>query len=154
LLPFFEWVESTGISTGIRESFWIFAFVQALHLVTLTMLAGSILLVDLRLLGRGVTEQPVKVVARDAQPWLFAGLFGMLLTGMPQFISAATKEYTSPFFRVKMGLLFLALLFTFTLRRKVALADDPPAWGKIVGIVSIGLWSSVAVFGRLIGLFT
>ena len=91
VLPLLEWIQGTEISEGIRGSFWIFAVVQALHLVTLSMLAGSILIVDLRLLGRGITEQPVKVVAQDAQPWLIAALFGMLLTGVPQFISDALK---------------------------------------------------------------
>ena len=157
LLPLFEWIQGTAISEGIRGSFWIFAVVQALHLVTLSMLAGSILIVDLRLLGRGITEQPVKVVAQDAQPWMIAALFGMLLTGVPQFISDATKEYNHPFFRAKMGFLLLALLFTFTLRRNVTLADVgsvTPVWRTVVGIVSIALWLGVAVSGRLIGLFS
>jgi hypothetical protein len=157
VLPFLEWIQATEVSEGIRGSFWIFAVVQALHLVTLSMLAGSILIVDLRLLGRGITEQPVKVVAQDAQPWLIAALFGMLLTGLPQFISDALKEYNHPFFRAKMGFLFLALLFTFTLRRNVTLADAArvkPLWRTVVGLVSIGLWLSVAVSGRLIGLFS
>jgi hypothetical protein len=157
LLPLFQWVEGTGISVAIRGSFWVFAVVQALHLVTLSMLAGSLLIVDLRLLGRGVTEQPLKVVAQDAQPWLIAALFGMLLTGVPQLISNATKEYNHPFFRAKMGFLLLALLFTFTLRRNVTLADAArvrPVWRKAVGIVSITLWLGVAISGRLIGLFS
>ena len=157
LLPLFEWIEGTGISEAIRGSFWIFAVVQALHLVTLTMLAGSLLIVDLRLLGRGITEQPVKVVAQDAQPWLVAALFGMLLTGLPQLISGATKEYNHPFFRAKMGFLLLALVFTFTLRRNVTLADVErvkPVWRTVVGVVSMALWLSVAVSGRLIGLFS
>jgi len=157
LLPLFEWVEGTGLSVAIRGSFWVFAFVQALHLVTLTLLAGSILIVDLRLLGRGITRQPVKVLAQDAQPWLMAALVGMLLTGMPQLVSNATKEYNSPFFRSKMAFLFLALLFTFTLRRQVTLADVErvkPVWRTVVGLVSIALWLGVAVSGRLIGLFS
>ena len=155
--PLLEWIQGSAISAAMRESFWIFAVVQALHLVTLSLLAGSILIVDLRLLGRGLTEQPVKVVAQDAQPWLLAALFGMLLTGVPQFISDASKEYNHPYFRAKMVFLLLALLFTFTLRRKVALAEVgqvKPVWRTVVGTVSIALWSGVAVCGRLIGLFS
>ena len=157
LLPFLEWIQGTGLSEGIRGSFWIFAVVQALHLVMLSVLAGSILIVDLRLLGRGITEQPVKVVAQDAQPWLIAALVGMLLTGVPQFISDALKEYNHPFFRAKMSFLLVALIFTFTLRRNVTLADVErvnPVWRTVVGVVSIALWLGVAVSGRLIGLFS
>ena len=157
VLPFLEWIQGTELSAGIRGSFWIFAVVQSLHLVMLSVLAGSILIVDLRLLGRGITEQPVKVVAQDAQPWMIAALFGMLLTGVPQFISDALKEYNHPFFRAKMAFLLVALLFTFTLRRNVTLADVgrvKPVWLTVVGVVSIALWLGVAVSGRLIGLFS
>src|SRR5215210_6356778 len=94
-----------AVSRAINESSWIFAIVQAFHLVALGFLAGAVLLVDLRLLGRGFSQQPVARVARDATPWLIGSIVAMALTGIPQFISLATKEYESPYFRWKMALL-------------------------------------------------
>jgi len=81
----------------------------------------------------------------------------MVLTGVPQFISLATKEYDSPYFRWKMLMLLIALIFTFTIRKRVAYAPEGRFGGaisKAVALVSIGLWTSVAINGRLIGFFS
>ena len=81
------------LSKAINESSWIFAVVQAFHLVALAFLAGSVLMVDLRLLGKGFSSQPTASVARDARPWLLGSIVAMVLTGIPQFISLAPKEF-------------------------------------------------------------
>ena len=144
------------ISKAINESSWIFAVVQAFHLVALAFLAGAVLMVDLRLLGKGFSSQPTASVARDARPWLLGSIVAMVLTGIPQFISLAPKEFESPYFRWKMALLLTVLVFTFTIKRYVAYAPEGRfggAVGKIVALVSIGLWTSIAVNGRLIGFF-
>ena len=146
-----------SVSRAINESSWIFPLVQAFHLVSLGFLAGSLLMVDLRLLGRGFSQQPIANVARDARPWLMGSLVAMVVTGVPQFISLATKEYESPYFRWKMLLLLIALIFTFTVRKVVAYAPAGRFGGgitKAVALVSIGLWTSVAINGRLIGFFS
>ena len=121
------------------------------------ILFGSLLIVDLRLLGRGMTNQPVAKVARDARPWLIGALICMVLTGIAYGLSVPVKEYYSPFFWLKMRLLLFTLIFTFTLRHKVTMADEArvgPVWGKVVGLTSIALWTWVAVEGRLIGLLS
>jgi hypothetical protein len=144
------------VSTAINESSWIFAVVQAFHLVALAFLAGSVLMVDLRLLGKGFSSQPTATVARDARPWLIGSIIAMVLTGIPQFISLAPKEVESPYFRWKMMLLLTVLIFTFTIKRYVAYAPEGRVAGgisKIVALVSIGLWTSIAINGRLIGFF-
>ena len=154
---YFEAIAAWGISRAINESAWVFPVIQAFHLVALAVLAGALLMVDLRLLGRGFTHQPVATVARDARPWLIGGILGMVLTGIPQFISLATKEYNSEFFRNKMLVFLAALIFTFTVRRMVAFAPEGrfgPTVGKLVAIISIVLWSGIAIEARLIGLFS
>jgi hypothetical protein len=150
-------IAAWDVSRAINESSWIFALVQAFHLVALGFLAGSLLMVDLRLLGRGFSQQPLATVARDARPWLMGSLAAMVITGFPQFISLATKEYESPYFRWKMLMLLIALIFTFTIRKRVAYAPEGRFGGgisKVVALVSIGLWTSVAINGRLIGFFS
>jgi hypothetical protein len=144
------------VSTAINESSWIFAVVQAFHLVSLAFLAGAVLMVDLRLLGKGFSSQPTASVARDARPWLIGSIVAMVLTGIPQFISLAPKEVESPYFRWKMALLLTVLVFTFTVKRYVAYAPEGRFGGvitKAVALVSIGLWTSIAINGRLIGFF-
>ena len=157
MIDYFVWIASWPVSKAINESSWIFAVVQAFHLVSLGFLAGSLLLVDLRLLGRGFSSQPTAHVARDARPWLIGSVIAMVLTGVPQFISLATKEFESPYFRWKMLMLLIALIFTFTIRKRVAYAPEGRFGGgvsKVVALVSIGLWTSVAINGRLIGFFS
>ena len=157
MYEYFSWIASWPVSQAINESSWIFALVQALHLLSLAFLAGSLLMVDLRLLGKGFSQQPTALVARDARPWLIGSMVAMVLTGVPQFISLATKEFESPYFRWKMLFLLLAFIFTFTVRRFVAYAPEGRFGGavsKVVALVSIGLWTSVAINGRLIGFFS
>ena len=157
MIDYFVQISQWPISRAINESSWIFAVVQAFHLVALGFLAGSLLLVDFRLLGRGFSQQSTARVARDARPWLIGSLIAMVLTGIPQFISLATKEYDSVFFWRKMYFLVAALIFTFAIRQRIAFAPEGKFGSgvtKVVGLISIVLWAMVAIEGRLIGLFS
>jgi Family of unknown function (DUF6644) len=154
---FFQWMNDLPFSKALGASVWQFATIQALHLVFVAILAGALLIVDLRLMGVGVKDRPVSDVARDAHPWLIFALLALTVTGVPQMMQNATREYFSFFFWLKMAFLFAALVFTFTVRRRVTLADEArvaPVWAKTVGLVSIVLWAGVAIPARLIGLFS
>ena len=155
LLPFFEWMEALQLSVVFRESVWFTAAIQAVHLVALTVFMGSVLVVDLRLLGRGLTQQTVSQVAKDAQPWFILGLVALIVTGIPQMTSTAIKQYYSPFFWLKMEFLLVAIIFTFTLHNKITRTEELKLgflWPKIAGIVSMALWAGIAIQARLIGL--
>ncbi len=157
LQTYFERLEAHPLSEAIRQSVWFYAVDQALHLVALAVFAGAVLIVDLRLLGSGARRQPLAQVARDAQPWLIGGFVGLLVTGIPQLMSTATKEFYSPLFWIKMEVLVVAILFTLTIRYKITMADEArlgPVWPKIVGLISIALWLGVAIPARLIGLLS
>ncbi|MEO8255993.1 MAG: DUF6644 family protein [Acidobacteriota bacterium] len=158
MLSLFKWMGELEFSKALGASVWQFALVQAVHLVFLAVFAGAVLIVDLRLMGRALTDRPVSQVARDAQPWLIGGFIGLLLTGVPQMMQNAMREYYSIFFWIKMGFMALALIFTFTLRRQVTLAATGGTGvtfqTKVVGLVSILLWAMVAIPARLIGLFS
>jgi hypothetical protein len=154
LLPFFEWCETAGLIVAMRSSLWLFPVIESLHLMGLALTGGAVLMLDLRLLGFGFRRQPVALVARDAERWLLVSLFVMLPTGFLLFMSSAVKCYYLPAFWVKMTSLFLAVLFTFSVRRRAAMAADAgmnPVWTKLVAVVSLSLWSSVAIAGRFVG---
>jgi uncharacterized protein DUF6644 len=158
LQPYFQAMNDSSVAKFISESLWIYPLDQAIHLVFLALFAGSILILDIRLLGFGMREQSVAKVARDSAPWVIIGFLGLVATGIPQLIQNAMREYYSEFFWIKMYVLPVALIYTFTVRRRVAQAEDgrvSPGVQKIVGLVSILLWiGGVAVPSRLIGLFT
>ena len=154
LLPTFEWFYATSIGETIRNSVWLFPVIEAFHLIGLGVIGGAVLLVNLRLLGVGLTRQPVAQLSAEAQPWLLAALALMFASGIPLFLSEATKAYYSYAFWIKMTSLLLVLVFTFTIHRRVAqggYADDNPQLAKLVGIISLVLWFGVAWGGRWIG---
>jgi hypothetical protein len=151
---YFDAMGKLAVSQAIGASIWIYPTIQALHLVFLALLAGSILIVDLRLLGFGMTSQPVSQVAKDARPWMIIGLIGMVCTGVPQLMQNATREYFSEFFWYKMYLVAFGLIVMVTVRRKATQAAETTMFGKIVGVVSMATWAAVTINARLIGLFT
>ena len=138
----------------MRDSPWLFPVIATIHLMGLAVIGGAVLLVDLRLLGLGLRSQPVARLARDAERWLVRGLLVMVSTGILLFMCFATKYYYLTFFWVKMASLFLVIVFTFSVRRRAAMADETrmnPVWSKVVALVSLALWTTVAIGGRWIG---
>jgi hypothetical protein len=154
LLPYFQSLEASALSRAISTSSWAFAVVESIHLLALAVIGGAVLMLDLRFLGLGLRRQPIREVALEAQPWLIASLIVMLVTGAVLFISEPIKCYYSTPFWVKMTSLALAMLFTFTVRRRMSLADEAsvrPALFKLVAVVSLTLWFGVGAGGRWIG---
>jgi uncharacterized membrane protein YhdT len=154
LLPFFQWCYQSAIGEGIRESIWLFPVIEAFHLVGLGVVIGAVLMVDLRLLGAGLVKQPVGQLSAAVEPWLLGSLALMIASGTLLFLSEATKAYYSFPFWVKMTSLLLALLFTFTVRRRVTrsgLTADQPQLGRVIALISLSLWLGVARGGRWIG---
>jgi hypothetical protein len=154
LFQIFQWIENTGLGEAIRESKWLFPVIESIHLLGLAVIGGAILVVDLRLMGFGLRRQSVRQIARDVQPWLMGSLIVMLISGFLLFTSEATKCYYHGAFWVKMTSLFLAILFTFTIRRSVTIANADGVGlvrSRVVAVVSLALWSGVGIGGRWIG---
>ena len=154
LLQFCESVEYSRLLIAMRGLWWFFPVMAAIHLLGLAVTGGAVLLVDLRLLGFGVRSQPAAQLVRDADRWLKGSLVVMVATGLVLWACFATKYYYLAFFWVKVAALVLVLAFTFSIRRKVALAQEGqvhPLTSKLVAMVSISLWTIVAFGGRWIG---
>jgi hypothetical protein len=155
LMPIFEYVEALHLGNTLDDSGYLVAFVNIAHLLALTVFLGAVAVVDVRLLGRGFSQQPLSRVARDAQPWLIAGFLAVVVTGILQVLGTPMKAYHSVQFWFKMQLLFVAVIFTFVVRHRLTQADENrvgPLWGKLAAVISIALWTTIAVEGRLIGL--
>jgi hypothetical protein len=153
LLAFFEWCEQTAVGETIRNSTWLFPVIESFHLLGLGVMGGAVLLVDLRMLGVGLSRTPVAQLSTAAEPWLLGSVSLMFASGVPLFLSEAIKCYYSVPFWVKMTSLFLALFFTFTVRRRVTqtgLVSSRPLLGRSTALLSLGLWGGVAWGGRWI----
>jgi hypothetical protein len=129
--------------------------VESLHLFALTVLLGTVMVLNLRLLGAGLCKQPLRQVARSLAPLIFWSLLAMLVTGALLFCSEALKCYDSPPFLIKMVALLLAIVFHWTVFRPAV--NSPAAPGRprsiATAIVSIVLWFGVATAGRAIGFY-
>jgi hypothetical protein len=147
MLSICQWLQQTPISISIRESTWVFPILDAVHCVGIILVAGTIVIVDLRLLGFGLRRESVSSVIAQVLPWTFFGFAFMFVTGSLLAWAEPVKLYQSVFFRWK--LLFLAvaglnaLLFHYT--------RLTPARGRLIGAVSILCWISVIAAGRAIG---
>lgn len=154
LLPFFSRCEHSWIGQSIQASVWLFPVIESVHLVGLGVIAGSVVIVDMRLLGIGLQSQSAAEVAENARPWMIGSLAVMFASGILLFLSEATKCYYSFPFWFKMTSLALAIVFTFTLKSRIIrqeLDQRYPLVGKAAAIVSLGLWFGVAWGGRWIG---
>jgi hypothetical protein len=155
LFPVFEWMESTPVGQTISHSAQLIALLESIHLIGLTLLLGSILMVDLSLLGLGIGRAPASRIARELRGWTAAGLAIMLVSGPLILTSEATRCYRTPSFWVKMALLGIALIFHFTIHRKVVF-EEPPAprpSTRWTACLSLGLWICVALAGKAIAIF-
>lgn len=149
----FLWLDHSALANVIRASTWAFAALEVVHLLGLTLLLGSISVLDLRLLGAGLRDQTVTEIAVDTSPWTMIGLGTVTLTGIVMAVAEANRLYESGPFTIKMVLFVLAVIFTFTFHR--GLAKSEPTAGSALrgGIVSLLLWFGVGFAGRAIAFF-
>lgn len=155
LAPAFEWLQRTYLGEAIRHSAALIATLEIVHLIGLTLLLGAILMVDLTLLGHGIGRYPVSRIARHLNRWTIGGLAVMFASGPLLLISEAERCYKTPMFWIKMTLLGIALVFQFTVHRRVTLAE-PPVEGraaKLTGVLSLVLWFGVALAAKGIAIF-
>jgi hypothetical protein len=160
LLPVIQWLNQTALATSIRESDFVFPLIETVHVLAITLLAGTVAAVDLRLLGVILKREKVSDVAGQVLPLTWAGFAVMMITGLLLFASEAQKSYGNMAFRVKILLLILAglnpLIFHSTIFRSVHVWDDAPVvprGARAAAIASLTLWSGIIIAGRAIAYF-
>ena len=145
------------LGMAVRNSKWTFAITEVAHLWGLAILLGASMVLYLRMAGLTLRHQPVSQVARQFGPWALAGLALMATSGGLLFMSEALKCLESPPFRIKMAFLFPAIIFHFTIYRKMKRGDESalfsPILGKLTAAVATTLWLGVGISGRLIGFY-
>ena len=154
-------LEASGLATRIRDALWLFPLIESTHVIGLSLVFGTILIIDLRLLGIASTQRSFKQMASDILKWTWAAFALTALTGALMFTTNATVYYHNLFFRTKMLLLVLSginmLIFELTAGRTIHTWDkapSAPAAGKAVAAVSLVMWISIIIMGRLIGFTT
>ena len=137
----------------VRDSKYGMPVVQSFHLMGLTILLTTVLLLDLRLAGLGMKDYGLSWLARQVKPWTLGAFTVVILSGLLMFFATPGKYIGSHPFRLKMVLLCLALLFHFGVLSRFTAADSaarPRAVNVIVACLSLTLWFGVGWAGRAI----
>jgi len=137
----------------VRDSKYGMPVVQSFHLMALTILLATVLLLDLRLAGLGMNDYGLSWLARQLKPWTLGAFAVVILSGLLMFLATPGKYLGSRPFRLKMALLCLALLFHFGVLRRFTAADSnarSPRVDVIVACFSLTLWFGVGWAGRAI----
>ena len=158
LAHFLQWLESTSPAIAISESSWLFPGIESIHVLAITLVVGSITMVDLRLLGINLREHSAREVIADVLPWTWISFVVAVCSGALLFSSNATHYWGTVPFRAKMLVLALAglnmALFHATTYRSIDVwgrRKQIPLAAKVSGGVSLGLWIGVVSLGRWIG---
>jgi hypothetical protein len=155
MLEFFQWLGNTGWSVALIESLYMWSFLESAHVLFLGLFVGTVLMMDLRLLGVAFKGIPASHFTRHLLPWSRIGFALMVTTGIPLFYSNPAGYYQNFFFRMKMVALVLAgvnvWLFHSQIHKKVSEWDEdprPPRAARVAAAVSIFTWIIVVVAGR------
>jgi hypothetical protein len=154
LFPFFEWLEGSALGVFVKDKAATFAIIEAVHLMGLAVLGGTVLAADLRLLNVILRDVPSSVVTQHAHRWFKVGLAMLLITGVPMLAGVATKCFHNPFYWTKMIALAIGIVFVFAIKQPLLRTDHAllrPATLKLVALASMSIWFLVAASGRWIG---
>jgi hypothetical protein len=150
-----EGIESTGLSIAIREGGLPYPIIGGLHLLSIALFGGILLITDLRLLGWALTTRKVSDVWHMGLAWKRLGFVAVVMTGLLLTWAEPIRLYRSPSFWIKMTLFALVGVHALVFRRSVysypEKLDAGVGWlAKLAAAASLVLWAGLVVSGRLI----
>jgi len=153
-----RWVYDTELAVAMRENALLFPWVESIHVVALSLVLGSIAVLDLRLIGVAWRNRPLPELLRDVLRVTWVAFAIAVITGALLFASNAVAYAHNTCFQWKLGLLALigvntGVFHSFVEPRltRAAARDALPVLARVSGALSIVLWISVTAFGRWIG---
>ena len=154
---FWTWLETLPLAEHIGFTWW-FPFLESLHVLGVGLVVGSILMVDLRLLGRTALTVPASRMRRELVHWTWPAFALAVITGTGLFMTRAGTYIANPAFQFKLLCLLLAGVnmawFQFRTLRSVSAWDTaavPPPAARAAGLASLALWTGVIFAGRWVG---
>lgn len=157
LLGFAQWLAETPGSIALHESQYMYSIVEGSHVLMLCLFLGTLVILDLRMLGLMLRNVSVGEVAARVLPWTFVGFAFMVVTGILLFYAIPVRSYQSVFFRLKVILLIVAGLNAWHYHRKAhrtvdqwGAAAKPPKSVRVSAMVSLTTWTIVIFAGRFI----
>ncbi len=150
LLHLCRWLQDTLFIAAINGTAWTAAALEIVHYFSMFILVGSMVIVDLRVLGLVGRRQDATQLADWLFPWMWTSLALNALSGFFMFAGSATAYYGNDIFYDKMTVLLLAIVANIIVQKKVRkwnLLPAMPAWAKLMAVVSIGLWIGAIIAG-------
>lgn len=143
-----------AVADALNNTEWAFPLAECFHIGGFAVGVGSIAVVDLRMLNLGLRHETTARILKYAEPWTLIALVFVLFSGAALFVSQSDIYLANLIFPLKMYVLVAALIYNFTIHRKVATMEKPPpALSKAVAIVSLLLWISIIWGGIFIAFF-
>lgn len=139
------------MQSPLNESGWAFPLVECVHLAGIACGVGTAALVNLRLLGVGLTRNSASQLWDDVMPWTLGGLVLALFSGLLLFSIDPQMYFANSVFRLKMLFLVLAIIFYYTAVRRIAASDGGGPARSLVACISLGLWALAPFGGILLG---
>jgi uncharacterized membrane protein len=153
-----EWLQTSSLAVFIHQTKWAFTTIEVVHVIAISLVIGTIAIVDLRLLGLASTKRAFTELAREVLPFTWAAFVLAAIAGSLLFISQATEYFVNTTFWIKMSIMVLAginmLIFEFITVRSVQkwdLEPSPPLPARLAGGISLACWVLVFIFGRWTG---
>lgn len=153
---FVQWCYYSPSYGFIRDTRYGVPFIQSMHLTGITLLLGSTLALNLRMLGFGFRRMTLPYLAEQLWGWTKTGMVLTIVSGIMVFLPDPTRYAHNNPFRLKMVLLCLALAYQFAVFRGAIRLDPesrPRSRTVLLSVLSLCLWFGVAWAGRAIAFF-
>ena len=150
LLHICRWLQDNSFIALLNGTAWTAAATEIVHYFSMFILVGSMVIVDLCVLGLVGRRQDASQLADRLFPWIWVSLALNFLSGFIMFAGSATAYYRNDIFYDKLGVVLLAIVANIIVQQKVRKWNQLPAmpvWAKLIAVVSIGLWIGAIVAG-------
>jgi hypothetical protein len=148
-------IETSALGTWMRDTLPAMQIVEATHVLAAVVVLGTVLIVDLRLLGLTDSSRGFPQISRETLPLTWIAFAIAVVTGSLMFTTSAEVYFANSAFRLKAVALLAAglnmALFQLVTARGVADTGKPPRAARIAGLLSVLLWAAVVLLGRWIG---
>lgn len=150
-----HWIQSTDLATTVRESDLLYPCIMTLHLASIAMFGGLILITDLRLLGLTMQSTPAPEVIAKLRVWKRLGFVVMVTCGILLATSKMDTYYPNPYFQIKMLLLALVGVHAIVFHNSVygSSAQAKGGSAKLAAVLSLFLWTGILSMGRWIAYY-
>jgi hypothetical protein len=132
----------------LNNNEWAFPLLEIIHIASFAMSIGTIMIVDLRLLGLGMRRQTPAQLLKATQLWTLVGIFLVVTSGMLLVTTDPVSYFYNTAFRFKMGCLAAAIIYNYSVHWKVATSEQAALTRAVTGALSVALWLAV-VFGGI-----